>query len=175
VVLLLVAGLDKYQHLLVNWEKYLAPAVARRLPISGQTFMLVAGLIEILVGLLVALAPRHGGYVVAVWLWCIVANLLLLPGYFDVALRDLGLSLGALALARLSAARAQPIPTADARSAGGVGEAGGAEDEAAPAGAPLSARGSHGDAAGVSVAAATSPPPVVQHLGSQHTWRLVDV
>ena len=110
VTLLLVAGSDKYQHLLVNWDKYLAPAVARRLPVSGQTFMLVVGIVEVLAGLLVVVAPRYGGYVVAVWLWCIVANLLLLPGYFDVALRDVGLSLGALALARLSAARSPALP-----------------------------------------------------------------
>jgi hypothetical protein len=64
--------------------------------------MLVAGGIEVLAGVLVALQPRIGGYVVAFWLWGIIANLLLIPGYLDVALRDFGLSLGALALARLS-------------------------------------------------------------------------
>jgi uncharacterized membrane protein YphA (DoxX/SURF4 family) len=110
VALPIVAGLDKFQHLLVNWDKYLAPAVARRLPVSGHTFMLAAGIVEILAGLLVVVAPRYGGYVVAVWLWCIVANLLLIPGYLDVALRDVGLSLGALALARLSAARSPAQP-----------------------------------------------------------------
>jgi hypothetical protein len=110
VALPIVAGADKFLHLLVNWDKYLAPAVARRLPVSGHTFMLAVGVVEILAGLLVVVAPRYGGYVVAAWLWCIVANLLLLTGYYDVALRDVGLSLCALALARLSAARSPALP-----------------------------------------------------------------
>ena len=105
VALLVVAGVDKFPQLLVNWDKYLAPSIARRLPVTGHPFMLAVGVAEIVAGIVVAIAPRYGGYVAAVWLWGIAANLLLIPGYFDVALRDLGLSLGALALARLSAAR----------------------------------------------------------------------
>jgi hypothetical protein len=98
----ILAGLDKFFHLLANWDQYLAPVAARLLPVSGHTFMQVVGVVEIAAGVLVAVRPRLGAYVVALWLWGIIANLLLVPGYFDVALRDFGLSLGALALARLS-------------------------------------------------------------------------
>ena len=105
VVAPIAAGLDKFFHLLVNWDQYLAPVVQRLLGGQGHTFMLAVGVVEIAAGLLVAFKPRIGGYVVAAWLWGIIVNLLLIPGYFDVALRDFGLSLGALALARLSEAR----------------------------------------------------------------------
>jgi hypothetical protein len=104
VVAPLVAGLDKFFHLLVDWDRYLAPLVPRLLGISGHTLMLAGGVVEIAAGLLVAFKPRIGGYVVAAWLLGIVFNLLLIPGYFDIALRDFGLALGALALARLSEA-----------------------------------------------------------------------
>jgi hypothetical protein len=104
VVAPLVAGLDKFFHLLVDWDRYLAPFVPAMLGISGQTFMRVVGVVEIAAALLVAFKPRIGGYVVAAWLLGIVFNLLLIPGYFDIALRDFGLALGALALARLSEA-----------------------------------------------------------------------
>jgi len=72
------------------------------LPVSGHTFMLAVGVIEMVAGLLVAFTPRIGAWVVAAWLFGIIINLLILPGYFDVALRDFGLALGAIALARLS-------------------------------------------------------------------------
>jgi hypothetical protein len=98
----IVAGLDKFFHLLVNWDQYLAPLATEILPVSGHTFMLVVGVIEIAAGVLVAIRPRIGAYVVALWLWGIIANLLLIPAFFDIALRDFGLSIGALALARLS-------------------------------------------------------------------------
>jgi uncharacterized membrane protein YphA (DoxX/SURF4 family) len=98
----IVAGLDKFFHVLVDWDQYLAPVVAGVLPVSPHTFMLLVGVIEVVAGLLVAFWPRLGGYVVALWLWGIIVNLLLARGYYDVALRDFGLSLGALALARLS-------------------------------------------------------------------------
>ncbi|MCE5269426.1 MAG: hypothetical protein LLG00_16235 [Planctomycetaceae bacterium] len=101
-VLPILAGLDKYMHLLVNWDLYLSPLVPRAVPLSGHTFMLIVGVIEIVAGLLVAVRPRIGAYVVMLWLWGIVVNLLTIPGYYDIALRDFGLSLGALALARLS-------------------------------------------------------------------------
>ena len=97
-----LAGADKFLHLLVNWDQYLAPWVAGLLPVGGHTFMLAVGVVEIAAGLLVAFRPRIGAYVVAAWLGGIIVNLLLVPGYFDVALRDFGLTLGALALARLS-------------------------------------------------------------------------
>jgi uncharacterized membrane protein HdeD (DUF308 family) len=81
---------------------YLAPAIANLSPFGGHALMSVIGVVEIGAGVLVALKPRIGAYVVAGWLIGIIINLLLIPGYFDVALRDFGLSLGALALARLS-------------------------------------------------------------------------
>ena len=99
----IIAGLDKFFNLLVDWEKYL-PAVVNNLAGGhGHVLMLVVGVIEVVAGIGVALKPRIFSYVVAFWLWGIIINLLLIPGYFDVALRDLGLSLGALALGRLSA------------------------------------------------------------------------
>ena len=98
----MLAGLDKFFHLLVDWDQYLAPRIASMLPVPPHTFMLAVGLVEIVAGLLVALRPRVGSLVVALWLWGIIVNLLLVPGYYDVALRDFGLSLGALALHRLS-------------------------------------------------------------------------
>jgi uncharacterized membrane protein YphA (DoxX/SURF4 family) len=110
VALPILAGLDKFFHLLVNWDQYLAPLATQVLPVSGHTFMLVVGVIEIAAGLLVAVRPRIGAYVVALWLWGIIANLLLVPGFYDIALRDFGLSLGALALARISAeVNAKPL------------------------------------------------------------------
>jgi hypothetical protein len=102
VALPILAGLDKFFHLLVNWDQYLAPTATQVLPVSGHTFMLAVGVIEVAAGLLVAVRPRIGAYVVALWLWGIIVNLLLIPGYYDIALRDFGLSLGALALARIS-------------------------------------------------------------------------
>jgi uncharacterized membrane protein YphA (DoxX/SURF4 family) len=99
----ILAGLDKFTHFLVEWNQYLAPAVAQALPIDAGTFMMIVGVIEVAAGILVAVAPRIGGYVVAAWLWGIIANLLIMGSYYDIALRDFGLSLGALALARLAA------------------------------------------------------------------------
>ena len=98
----ILAGLDKFFHLLVNWDQYLPGVVARVSPIPPHTLMLVVGVIEIVAGIGVALRPRIFAYIVAVWLAVIIINLLLIPGYFDVALRDFGLLLAALALARLS-------------------------------------------------------------------------
>jgi hypothetical protein len=102
VIAPLLAGLDKFLHLLVNWDMYLAPAIANLSPIGGHNLMLVVGVIEIIAGLIVAVKPKIGAWIVAAWLWSIIINLLLIPGYFDIALRDFGLSLGAVALARLS-------------------------------------------------------------------------
>jgi hypothetical protein len=102
VVAPVIAGADKFFHVLVNWDQYLSPIVTRMLPVSGHTFMLGVGVIEIIVGLLVAFMPAIGGAVVGFWLCGIVLNLLTIPAYFDVALRDLGLALGAFALSRLA-------------------------------------------------------------------------
>jgi hypothetical protein len=98
----ILAGLDKFFHLLVNWDQYMPAAIARLSPIGGHNLMLVGGVIEIVAGIGVALKPRIFAYVVAGWLALIILNLLLIPGYFDVALRDFGLFLAALALGRLS-------------------------------------------------------------------------
>ena len=103
----ILAGLDKFFHLLVDWDQYLPGVVANLSPISPHTLMLVVGVIEIVAGFGVALKPRIFAYVVAAWLAVIIINLLLIPGYFDVALRDFGLLLGALALGQLSQQFAQ--------------------------------------------------------------------
>ena len=104
VVAPILAGLDKFFEVLVDWDRYLAPVATDVLPVSSHSFMLAVGVIEIAAGVLVAFRPRIGGYVVAVWLWAIILNLLVAGDYFDIALRDFGLSLAALALARLAEA-----------------------------------------------------------------------
>ena len=98
----IVAGIDKFTDKLGNWDKYLSDDVAKRLPVERHTFMEAVGLIEIAAGLLVAAKPKWGGYVVGAWLAGIVANLWTKPEYRDVALRDIGLALGAFALARMA-------------------------------------------------------------------------
>src|SRR5712691_3412347 len=98
----IVAGLDKFFHLLVNWDQYLPPIVNNLSGGHGHQLMLAVGVIEIVAGIGVFLKPRIFAYIVAAWLLIIILNLLAIPGYFDVALRDLGLLLGALALGRLS-------------------------------------------------------------------------
>ncbi|MEV4232925.1 hypothetical protein AB0J81_38850 [Streptomyces bobili] len=95
-------GLDKFANLLVDWPAYLAPWIDDVVPGSAQTAMYAVGVIEIVAGLAVALAPRFGGWLVAGWLAGIIVNLLTIPGHYDVALRDFGLLLGAVALARLA-------------------------------------------------------------------------
>ena len=96
-----IAGLDKFTHFLVNWDQYLSP-VMPRLGLGVHTFMLGVGVIEVAAGLIVAFAPRIGGWIVGLWLLGIILNLLTIPAYFDIALRDFGLALGSFALARLS-------------------------------------------------------------------------
>ena len=103
IVAPIVAGLDKFFEFLTNWDKYLAPSAARMLGGYSHDFMLAIGVIEIVAGIGVALKPRIFSYVVAGWLFAIILNLLMIPGYFDIALRDFGLALGAIALGRLSA------------------------------------------------------------------------
>jgi hypothetical protein len=102
IVAPIVAGLDKFFNVLVNWEQYLPPFVNNLIGGQGHYLMLAVGVIEIIAGLGVAFKPKVFAYVVAAWLLLIIANLLMIPGYFDVALRDFGLALAALALARLS-------------------------------------------------------------------------
>ena len=97
-------GLDKFTNILTDWPHYLAPWITDIVPFDAATTMRIVGVIEIAAGVLVAVAPRIGAYVVALWLAGIIVNLLTLPGYYDIALRDFGLLVGALALARLSQA-----------------------------------------------------------------------
>ncbi len=95
-------GVDKFFNVLVDWPTYLAPWINDIAPGSGQQYMYVVGAIEILAGVIVAIKPRYGAYVVAAWLGGIVISLLTYSGFYDVALRDFGLMLGALTLARLA-------------------------------------------------------------------------
>jgi uncharacterized membrane protein YphA (DoxX/SURF4 family) len=95
-------GADKFANVMVNWEKYLASWIRDLSPFTASGTMHVVGVIEIIAGLLVAVKPRYGAYVVAAWLAGIVVNLLTYSGYYDIALRDFGLMLGALTLARLA-------------------------------------------------------------------------
>ena len=98
-------GLDKFTNLMTDWPMYLAPWIDGILPGDAATAMHIVGVIEIVAGILVAVAPRIGAYVVALWLAGIIVNLLTLSGFYDVALRDFGLLIGALALGRLADAQ----------------------------------------------------------------------
>ncbi|BCT76816.1 hypothetical protein SCMU_26580 [Sinomonas cyclohexanicum] len=102
VVAPILFGLDKFFNLLTYWPNYLAPLATAIVPISAQAFMYIVGAVEIVAGLVVAWKPRWGSLVVALWLAGIIVNLLVLGHGFDVALRDFGLLVGALALNRLS-------------------------------------------------------------------------
>ena len=95
-------GIDKFFNGMVDWEKYLAPWIDRLVPGTAHSFMLVVGIVEIVAGLAVAARPRYGALLVAGWLAGIVVNLLTYSGWYDVALRDFGLLLGALTLGRLA-------------------------------------------------------------------------
>ncbi len=99
----ILMGLDKFFNILTDWEKYLPGTVSNMAGGNGHALMMIVGVIEIVAGIGVALRPRIFSYVVAAWLGLIIINLLMIPGYFDVALRDFGLLLGALALGKLSA------------------------------------------------------------------------
>ena len=102
VVAPILFGLDKFTNLMTEWDRYLAPALSDPLPFSSQQQMYAVGVIEVVAGLVVLLHPRLGAIVVAAWLGGIIVNLLLIPGFYDVALRDFGLLLAAVALQRLS-------------------------------------------------------------------------
>jgi len=102
-------GLDKFFNVLVDWPTYLAPWINDIAPGSGQDFMYAVGAVEILAGIIVALKPRYGAYVVAGWLGGIVINLLTYSGFYDIALRDFGLMLAALTLARLASIYDPPL------------------------------------------------------------------
>jgi uncharacterized membrane protein YphA (DoxX/SURF4 family) len=98
----IVFGLDKFFNVLTNWDAYLAPRINDLIPGSADSLMYLVGVVEIVAGLAVALKPRYGAYLVALWLLGIIGNLLLIPDYFDIALRDFGLFLATLTLARLA-------------------------------------------------------------------------
>ena len=104
VVAPIAFGIDKFAHVLVDWDIYLAPEFTDLFNADAHTLMYAVGAIEIVAGLVVALRPRFGGYLVAAWLAGIITNLLLMADYYDVALRDFGLLVGALALAALAPA-----------------------------------------------------------------------
>ena len=116
-VLPIVFGADKFANVLTNWEHYLAPWIARLIPLTAHQAMLAVGVIEIAAGLAVAVKPRYGAYIVAAWLAGIVINLVSYPGFYDIALRDFGLMLAALTLARL-ACQYDPTWRRDRASAG---------------------------------------------------------
>jgi hypothetical protein len=116
IVAPILFGLDKFTNLLADWTTYLAPAIDRLVPGSASGAMLAVGVVEVVAGLVVAIRPKVGGYLVAAWLAGIIGNLLLLGDHYDVALRDFGLLLAALALARLATAF-QPTHDADADAA----------------------------------------------------------
>ncbi|GAA1958792.1 DoxX family membrane protein [Nocardioides panacihumi] len=101
----IVFGIDKFTQILSDWDFYLAPWINDLVPGSAHDAMMMVGVVEILAGVLVALRPRIGAYVVALWLAGIIVNLVTLGDYYDVALRDFGLLVGALALGRLASDR----------------------------------------------------------------------
>jgi hypothetical protein len=98
----IVAGLDKFTNLLANWESYLNPALIKMLPFSAHTFMMIVGVIEIAAGIIVLARPRIGAFIVSAWLTVIALSLLTSGHYFDVAVRDLVMAVGAFSLGRLS-------------------------------------------------------------------------
>jgi len=104
----ILVGLDKFAGVLTDWDGYLAPSIDRLVPGTAHQLMLVIAVVEIIAGITVAVLPRIGGLIVAAWLAGIIVNLLLLGDYYDVALRDFGLMIGALSLARLAAGLGAP-------------------------------------------------------------------
>jgi len=100
----IVAGLDKFTNILTDWKHYLAPSIISALPLSPSTFMTIVGVIEIIAGIIVLVRPRVGGYIVMAWLAAIALTLIVGGQYYDVAVRDLVMAVGAFSLARLSMA-----------------------------------------------------------------------
>lgn len=105
-----LAGLDKYFNLLTNWTMYVSPLALKVLPFSGQTFMHIVGVIEMVVGLAILTKwTRLGAYVAALWLLAIAINLVSMGIFFDVAVRDVEMALAAFVLARLSEVRSESV------------------------------------------------------------------
>ena len=130
VALPLWMGIDKYVNALTDWPHYLAPWIVRLLPFSAQTAMYVVGAVEIFAAVMIALKPRYAAYVVTLWLAGIIVNLLTYSGFYDVALRDFGLLVAALALALLAARYDPPLR----RRVSAAAPVPGSETAAAPAG-----------------------------------------
>jgi hypothetical protein len=105
----ILAGLDKFFYVLADWGKYISPEFAAISPLGVLGTMYIVGVVELAAGLIVAVRPSVGGWLVAGWLALIIVNLLLLGTYWDIALRDFGLMLGAIALARLSVVHEAPV------------------------------------------------------------------
>ena len=101
----IIAGLDKFTNLLTDWSLYLNPGIARMLPFSAETFMIIVGVIEIIAGIIVLTRTELGAYIVSAWLVCIALTLILSMQYLDVAVRDLVMAIGAFTLARLTRIR----------------------------------------------------------------------
>jgi uncharacterized membrane protein YphA (DoxX/SURF4 family) len=104
----IVAGLDKFTNLLTNWEKYLHPGLASMLPFSPHTFMMIVGVIEIVAGIIVLIKPATGGLIVMAWLAVIALTLIASGNYFDVAVRDLTMAIGAYSLSRIARIAHEP-------------------------------------------------------------------
>jgi hypothetical protein len=98
----IVFGLDKFANVLTDWPTYLAPWIDGIVPGTAQQAMYAVGVVEVVAGVVVAVIPRFGGWLVAAWLFGIIVNLLTFPGFYDIALRDFGLLVAAVALARLA-------------------------------------------------------------------------
>jgi len=98
----IVAGADKFTNLLTDWAHYLSPALKSALPVSDHVFMSIVGVIEIIAGILVFITPQKGGLLVSAWLVLIALNLIAAGNYYDVAVRDLAMAIGAFSLSRLS-------------------------------------------------------------------------
>ena len=107
----IVAGLDKFTNLLTDWKNYLSPSMVNMLPFSAGAFMSIVGVIEIVAGVLVLLRPYIGAWVVMAWLVAIALTLIFGGHYFDVAVRDLVMAIGAWSLAKLSGSAIKKQPT----------------------------------------------------------------
>ncbi|SFT37680.1 hypothetical protein [Arthrobacter sp. ov118] len=117
VVAPILFGLDKFTNLLTDWTMYLAPVATSVVPLPAQTIMYIVGVVEIGAGVVVAVRPRIGSAIVALWLLGIIINLIVLGSFYDVALRDFGLLVGALALNRLCPVRLSPNVPAPRKAA----------------------------------------------------------
>lgn len=104
----IIAGLDKFLHLLTDWDKYLADIITDILPISPDVFMYGVGIVEVIAGILVLIKPKIGSLIVSLWLLAIVLNLLISGDYYDIAVRDLVMSISAFSLYLLVKGRTRP-------------------------------------------------------------------